>query len=125
VSAARGLDALTLGEETAESLGINLDMLRLRIILGTALSVGASVAVAGSIGFVGLMAPHIVRPFVAYRPGRLVLPGALGGALLLTAADIGVRLAGSAAGGELMLGVATALIGTPFFFWLVLREQAA
>lgn len=124
-SAMRGLDALTLGEETAASLGVNLEMLRLRIILGTALSVGASVAVAGSIGFVGLMAPHILRPFVAYRPGKLVLPGALGGALLLTAADIGVRLVGGTGGGELMLGVATALIGMPFFVWLVLKEQAA
>lgn len=123
-TAGRGLDALTLGEEAAESLGVKLDTLRLRIILGTALAVGASVAVAGSIGFVGLMAPHIVRPFVAYRPGALLLPAALGGAILLSAADIGVRLAGGESG-ELMLGVATALIGTPFFFWLVLREQAS
>jgi iron complex transport system permease protein len=119
LSAGRGLDALTLGEEAAASLGISLRMLRLRIIAGVALSVGACVAAAGSIGFVGLIVPHLLRPFVGHRPGALLVPSALGGALLLTVADIGVRLAAGRT--ELGLGVVTAFIGAPFFFWLVAR----
>lgn len=123
LSAGRGLDALTLGEEAAQSLGVSLTQLRFRIVTGIALAVGAAVAAAGSIGFVGLIVPHLVRPFVAHRPGALLIPSALGGALLLTLADIGVRI--WTGGPELMLGVVTAFIGAPFFFWLIAREAGA
>jgi iron complex transport system permease protein len=122
-SARHGLDALTLGEEAAASLGVSMRMLRLKIIVGVAMSVGACVAAAGSIGFVGLIVPHLLRPFVAHRPGALLLPSALGGALLLSLADIGVRLAAGKT--ELGLGVVTAFIGAPFFFWLVARAPGA
>lgn len=117
----RGVDALALGEDTAVSLGINLKRLTLLIIVGTALSVGAGVSVAGGIGFVGLVVPHLLRPFVAYQPGRLLLVSGLGGALLLLAADIAVRWLSS--GKELKLGVLTALIGAPFFLFLVLKTR--
>jgi iron complex transport system permease protein len=123
LSAARGLDALTLGEEAAQSLGVSMKSLRFRVVAGIALAVGASVAAAGSIGFVGLIVPHLVRPFVAHRPGALLIPSALGGALLLTLSDIGIRL--WTTGPELMLGVVTAFIGAPFFFWLISRETGA
>ncbi|MEQ8504220.1 MAG: iron chelate uptake ABC transporter family permease subunit [Rhodospirillales bacterium] len=117
----RGLDALTLGEDVAVSLGIGLRGLQARIIIGTALAVGASVAVAGVIGFVGLVVPHLLRPFVSHRPGRLLFASALGGACLTLAADTAVRFAKD--GPELQLGVLTALIGAPFFLLLVLRTR--
>jgi len=117
----RGLDALALGEDTARSLGINLNHLTLRIIVGVALSVGAAVSVAGGIGFVGLVVPHLLRPFVGYQPGKLLLVSALGGALLLLLADIVVRLIST--GQELKLGVLTSLIGAPFFLYLVLKTR--
>lgn len=117
----RALDALSLGEEVAASLGFNLTAVRLRIILGTALAVGAAVAVSGVIGFIGLIVPHLLRPLVGQQPRRLLPASALGGAILLLAADIAVRLLPTA--GELMLGVLTALIGAPFFFWLVLKTR--
>lgn len=117
----RGLDALTLGDEVAQSLGIHLGRLRGRVVLGTALAVGAGVAVAGVIGFVGLVVPHLLRPLVGHRPGRLLWASALGGAALTLAADVAVRFAGT--GGELQLGVLTALIGAPFFLVLVLRTR--
>jgi iron complex transport system permease protein len=118
----RGLDGLTLGETTARSLGIDLDRLRLAVVAGTALAVGASVAVAGSIGFVGLIVPHLLRPLVGWEPSRLLLPSTLGGAALTLAADIAVRLSGT--NGEMKLGVATALIGAPFFLFLVLKTRS-
>jgi iron complex transport system permease protein len=118
-TAGRALDALTLGEETAQSLGFNLMGVRLRLILGTALAVGAAVAVTGAIGFVGLVVPHLLRPLVGHQPSRLLVPSALGGACLVLAADIAVRLMRN--GPELKLGVLTALIGAPFFLLLVLR----
>ena len=117
----RGLDALTLGEDVAQSLGINLFGLQARAIIGTALAVGASVAVAGVIGFVGLMVPHLLRPAVGHRPGRLLAASALGGAVLTLAADIAVRSV--VVGPELKLGVLTALIGAPFFLMLVLKTR--
>ncbi|MCS5607204.1 MAG: iron ABC transporter permease, partial [Alphaproteobacteria bacterium] len=117
----RGLDALTLGEDVAQSLGINLFGLQARAIIGTALAVGASVAVAGVIGFVGLMVPHLLRPTVGHRPGRLLAASALGGAVLTLAADIAVRSV--VVGPELKLGVLTALIGAPFFLMLVLKTR--
>lgn len=120
-STGRALDALTLGDATAQSLGVSLGGLRLRVILGTALAVGASVSVAGSIAFVGLVVPHLLRPFVGHEPGRLLLPSALGGASLLIASDIAARLIPT--GTELRPGVITALIGVPFFFALVLAQR--
>jgi iron complex transport system permease protein len=118
-STGRALDALSLGEAQAESLGIDLNRLRLTVIAGTALAVGAATSVTGAIGFIGLVAPHLARPFVGYQPGRILAPAALGGALLLILADIAVREIHL--GPEIKLGVFTALIGAPFFFWLVLR----
>ncbi|WP_068830897.1 FecCD family ABC transporter permease [Pseudomonas sp. BMS12] len=117
----RGLDALSLGEDEAASLGVNLTRLRSQIIIGTALCVGASVAVTGAIGFIGLLVPHLLRRFVDYHPSRLLLSSALGGAMLLLAADILLRLLGGER--ELMLGVVTALLGAPFFLALVLRRR--
>lgn len=115
---ARALDALTLGEETARSLGVNLTLLRILCVAGASLAVGGGVAVAGAIGFVGLVAPHLLRRFVDHQPSRLLLPAALGGAALLTGADALIRIL-SGQGTPLYLGVATALLGVPFFFWLV------
>lgn len=117
----RGLDSLSLGEDEAASLGVNLTRLRSQIIIGTALCVGASVAVTGAIGFIGLLVPHLLRRFVDYHPSRLLLSSALGGAALLLAADILLRLLGGER--ELMLGVVTALLGAPFFLALVLRRR--
>ena len=115
----RAVDALTLGEVQARSLGINLDRTRVLTLLGVGLSVGAATSVTGSIGFIGLVAPHLVRPFVGHQPSRTLLPSALLGAALLICADIVTRLLTTQ--NELRLGVVTSLIGAPFFFWLVLR----
>lgn len=117
----RGLEALSLGDETASSLGIDLSWLRMRAILGTALAVGASVAVAGSIAFVGLVIPHLLRPLVGYRPAPLLWASGLAGASLVVLADIGARLAPT--NQELHLGVLTAMTGAPFFLMLVLRTR--
>lgn len=117
----RALDALTLGEETAMSLGVNMRLTRLLVIAGVALSVGAATAVAGAIGFVGLVVPHLVRPLTDRMPGRVFLPSALGGAALLLAADVASRIVIPSR--ELNVGVLTALIGAPFFLWLVLRTR--
>jgi iron complex transport system permease protein len=116
---ARGLDALALGEAQAQSLGVNLRRLYLMAVFGTALSIGAATAVTGVIGFIGLVAPHVVRPLVGHQPSRVLLPAALSGALLLLFADVATRLIH--VGAEMKLGVLTSLIGTPFFFWLVVR----
>jgi len=115
------LDRLALGDEVATTLGVSLPRLRARILIGSTLAVGASVAVAGAIGFVGLIVPHLVRPLVRHHPGRALWPSALGGACLLTAADLLTRLAPP--GPELKLGVLTTLIGAPFFLHLVLRRR--
>jgi iron complex transport system permease protein len=120
---ARGLDALTLGEEAAQSLGINIAGVRLRLVLGTALAVGASTAVAGVIGFVGLVVPHLLRGRVGNRPGALLLTSALGGATLTLLADLAARLI--LTDREINLGVLTALIGAPFFLALVLQSRRA
>jgi iron complex transport system permease protein len=119
LTAARGLDALTLGEDAARSLGIDVASVRGRVIVGVALATGAATAAAGAIGFVGLVVPHLLRPFCGYQPARLILPSALGGAVLVTAADVAVRLI--APDGQLLLGVVTAMLGAPFFLWLILR----
>lgn len=119
----RGLDALTLGEDTAEALGVRLTRLRLRLVFGTAALVGAAVAVAGAIGFVGLVVPHVLRPWTGARPSRLLAASALGGALMVLMADIGVRLI--APDRDLKLGVLTAIVGAPFFLHLIWRTRNA
>lgn len=119
LSSAPALDALSLGEETAASLGFDLNRLRIKLVAGTALAVGAAVAVSGAIGFLGLVAPHIMRPFVGHRPGRLLLASGFAGAIGLVLADIGVRIAPFTP--EIHLGVVMALIGAPFLFSLVGR----
>lgn len=118
-SVRRALDALSLGEDAATSLGFDLRSVRLRAVFGTALAVGAAVSVSGTIGFIGLVVPHLLRPLVGQEPGRLLVVSALGGALLLTLTDIVVRLL--APGPEIKIGVLTALFGAPFFLVLLLR----
>jgi iron complex transport system permease protein len=117
----RALDALAFGEEAAASLGVDVARARLMLILGVALCVGAGTAVTGAIGFVGLVVPHLLRPFTNRMPSALLLPSALGGAALLLAADIAARVVVPAQ--ELNVGVLTALIGAPFFLWLVTRSR--
>jgi iron complex transport system permease protein len=118
---ARSLDALTLGEDTARSMGINVERLRWRLFLAVALAVGSAVAVTGAIGFVGLVIPHLLRPLVGYMPGRLIPISALGGAAMLLSADIAVRL--FPAGTEIKVGVLTSLVGAPFFLYLILKTR--
>jgi iron complex transport system permease protein len=109
----RALDALTLGEDGARALGVNLPAVRLRLLLGTAVGVGGAVAVSGAIGFVGLVVPHLIRPLTDRSPSAVLLPSALAGAALLAAADVFVRVIPTWT--ELRLGVVTALIGVPVF----------
>jgi len=118
---ARSLDALTLGEAAARSLGVDPRRLQLTVIIGTALTVGAAVAAAGVIGFVGLIVPHLVRPLAGGKPSAILLPSALGGALLLTLADSLVRLAPTVS--ELRLGIAMSMLGGPFFLWLLVSMR--
>jgi iron complex transport system permease protein len=118
---ARSLDALTLGEQAARSMGVDPRRLQLAVIVGVALTVGASVAAAGVIGFVGLIVPHLVRPFSGHRPSATLLPAALGGALLLTLADSLVRLAPTVS--ELRLGIAMSMLGGPFFLYLLIAMR--
>jgi iron complex transport system permease protein len=113
------LDGLSLGEDTAQSLGFDLRALRLKLIAGTALAVGSAVAAIGSVAFVGLVMPHLLRPLVGYRPSRVLLVAGLGGAALTLLADVLVRLLPVQP--ELKLGVVTALIGAPFLFHLIWR----
>ncbi|MBP1871976.1 iron complex transport system permease protein [Ensifer adhaerens] len=120
-SLGRALDALTLGHETAASMGIDMKRVQRLAVIGTAASVGAATAVAGAIGFVGLVVPHLLRPLVGARPSRLLFASALGGAALLLAADIFVRVV--APGRDLKLGVLTAVVGAPFFLVLVMRAR--
>lgn len=117
----RGLDALTLGEDAAEAMGIRVVRLRVLLVTGTAALVGAGVAVAGAIGFVGLVVPHLMRPLVGARPSRLLAASALGGAAMVLAADIGVRLI--APERDLKLGVLTAIVGAPFFLHLIWQTR--
>jgi len=111
-----GLDALSLGEETAASLGTPVPRTLRRAVLGVALAVGAGAAVAGGIGFVGLIVPNLLRPLVGERPGALLWPSMAGGALLLLLADMAARAAGLwlPLAAEPRLGVLTALLGAPF-----------
>lgn len=124
LNVARALDSLSLGEEVATSLGFNMGWIKVQIMLGVALCVGAAVALSGNIGFIGLIIPHLCRPLVAHQPSRLLVVSALAGALLLLAADLVVRLI-SLNSGELKLGVVTALLGAPFFLWLIIKRRSA
>jgi len=117
----RAFDALTLGEDSAASLGVNLFRLRLLLVLAVASMVGAATAVAGAVGFVGLVVPHILRPFVGARPSSLLWASALGGAVLVLAADIAVRLV--LPDRDLKLGVLTAIVGAPLFLHLVFKTR--
>jgi iron complex transport system permease protein len=119
----RGLAALALGEEAAEGLGLDLARQRLAVIVGAGLATGAAVALAGAVGFVGIVAPHLVRPWLRHDPARLLVPSGLLGALLLVLADIGVRLIPTDS--ELKLGVVAALIGAPVFVWIAARRRLA
>ena len=120
---ARGLDALTLGEDAAEALGIRLGALRGLVVAGTAASVGAATAVTGAIGFVGLVVPHILRPFTGGTPSRLLPAAALGGAAMVLLADTAVELILPQR--DLKLGVLTALIGAPVFLHLIYQTRKA
>ncbi len=117
----RSLDALTLGEDGARSLGIDLVRLRWFIVLGVGLCVGASVAVSGVVGFVGLIVPHVMRSYVGARPSDILWPSALGGAILTLIADSGVRLIPGPS--ELRLGIMMAILGAPFFLIVLFRQK--
>ncbi|OKJ42765.1 FecCD family ABC transporter permease [Streptomyces sp. CB01580] len=118
---ARKLDLLALGERPARHLGVDVERLRVTLVLVVALLTAAAVAVAGIISFVGLLVPHLLR--MANGPGhRFLVPGsALGGALVLVVGDLAARTVADPA--ELPLGVLTALFGSPFFFWLLRRTR--
>ncbi len=118
----RGLSLLTLGEEAAQGMGLNISRQRLWITAGTGIVTGAAVALAGAIGFVGIVAPHLVRPWVGYDPARTLLPSGLLAGLLLLVADIVIRVIPTTA--ELKLGVAAALFGAPVFIWIAARRGA-
>jgi iron complex transport system permease protein len=117
----RGLSALTLGEEAATGIGLNLRNQRVLTVLGAGLVTGGSVALAGAIGFVGIVAPHIIRPFVRHDPARSLVPSALLAGLILVVADIGVRVLPTP--NELKLGVVAALIGAPAFVWIAMQRR--
>lgn len=117
----RALDALSLGEEAAASLGVDLHRLRLRLLLGLSVGVGGAVAVTGAIGFVGLVVPHLVRPFTDRSPSAILWPSAAAGAALLTLSDVLVRVLPTPE--ELKLGVVTAFLGVPVFLAHLLRER--
>ncbi|MEX0298637.1 MAG: FecCD family ABC transporter permease [Kordiimonas sp.] len=121
VGVGQGLNALSLGSDAAYTLGVDLKKLRWRVVVGTALSVGATVSVCGAVGFVGLVVPHFVRAFIGSEPKRLLLPSALMGAVLLTLADILTRL--PIGHGQLRLGVVTAVIGAPMFIYIIFKTR--
>ncbi len=115
------LDTLTLGERTAQSMGIRPQWLRWRVFIAVSFAVGAAVATVGMIGFIGLVVPHLLRPYVGFQPGRLLPASALGGAAMLLAADIGVRIIPTDT--PLKVGVLTALVGAPFFLRLIVQSR--
>ncbi|MEL6257503.1 MAG: iron ABC transporter permease [Pseudomonadota bacterium] len=117
----RGLSALTLGEEAASGIGLNLRNQRVLTVLGAGLATGASVSLAGAIGFVGIVAPHLIRPVVDHDPARTLIPSALLGGLIVVVADIGVRLLPTT--NEMKLGVVAALIGAPAFVWIAFQRR--
>jgi iron complex transport system permease protein len=115
----RSLSALALGDETAHGMGVDLNRTRLLVIIGTGVATGGAVAIAGMIGFVGLIAPHMVRKAVNHDAGQTILPSALVGACLLLVSDVAVRL--FPWGNELHLGTLAALIGAPLFAIIAMR----
>lgn len=119
----QGLAALSLGEDAAQSLGVDLKRLRLKVVLGTALSVGAAVSVCGAIGFVGLVVPHLARYLIGFSPRHLLLPSGLLGGLMILLADLLTRL--PLWHTDLRLGVVTAVVGAPFFLYVVVRTRGA
>ena len=119
----RGLNALTLGEDAAEAMGIRLVRLRLMVVGGTALAVGAATAVTGAVGFVGLVVPHVLRPLTGGLPARLLPAAALGGAAMVLLADAATQVI--AADRDLKLGVLTAFIGAPVFLHLIFKTRRA
>ncbi len=119
----RSLSALTLGEETAAGVGVDLPRTRRLIVVGAGLATGAAVSIAGAIGFVGIVAPHLVRPWVNHDPARTLAPSALLAGFLLVVADLGVRVAPTDT--ELRLGVVAALMGAPVFVWIAARRRAS
>ena len=121
LSQRNGFRVLSLGEEAARSLGVDIVHLRLWVISGVALGVGGAVAVSGTIGFIGLVAPHLMRPLIGHDPARLLVPSALSGSALLLAADIAVRIIPSTS--DIRVGVLTSIIGVPFFLYLIMRER--
>jgi iron complex transport system permease protein len=110
-------DSLTLGEEVAQSFGHDVGRIRLWTVCLTAIGVGCCVAICGAIGFIGLVAPIFARRLTGGHPGRAIFPASVIGGLLLLAADLVVRTA--PLGRTLPIGVVTALLGAPFFLWLV------
>lgn len=123
LAARRGLAGLTLGEEAAAGAGVDTRRARRLVVVGAGLATGAAVSIAGAIGFVGIVAPHLVRPLVDHDPARTLVPAALLAGVILVLADVGVRLAPGAA--ELRLGVVAALLGAPVFLWIAARRGAA
>lgn len=119
----RGLSALTLGEEAASGVGLDLTRQRLAVVIGAGLATGGAVAIAGAIGFVGIVAPHLVRARVGHDPARSLLPSALLAGLFLIVADIAVRVLPT--DGELKLGVVAALVGAPLFVLIAARRRSA
>lgn len=119
-SVRRSLALLVLGEESAHALGVDLMRVRIAVVAGTGLATGGAVALAGMIGFVGLVAPHMVRGFVGNDTGRTLLPAALAGALLLVVGDMIIRI--WPWGNELHLGTLAALVGAPLFLLIALRH---
>lgn len=115
------LDALTLGERTAFSLGVNPQHIRWRVFIGASLAVGAAISATGMIGFIGLVVPHLLRPWVGFQPGKLLWVSGLGGSALLLAADIVVRLIETDI--PVKVGVITSLVGAPFFLHLIIRSR--
>lgn len=118
----RGLSALTLGEEAAAGVGLDLRRHRRLVVVGAGLATGAAVSLAGVIGFVGIVAPHLARPLTGHDPARSLLPSALLAGLLLTVSDLLVRLLPTTV--ELKLGVVAALFGAPAFAWIAARRRA-
>ena len=123
MAARRSLSALTLGEEAAAGVGVDLGRARRLVVVGAGLATGASVSIAGAIGFVGIVAPHLVRPLVAHDPARTLVPSALLAGVILVVADVGVRLAPTDT--ELRLGVVASLIGAPVFAWIAASRRTA
>ena len=121
LSSGRDLSAFTLGEEAASGIGVSLTTVRMKVVFGTGFCTGAAVAIAGAVGFVGIVAPHLVRPHVDHEPSATLLPSALLGGVILVAADIFIRVAPTTT--ELKLGVVAALLGAPIFVWIAAQRM--